>query len=473
MKKILCLSLFLVMVLGLCACGKSGKAETVPKPDQLMVGYGRVDITPEYPVSLAGSASDRLSTDILDPLYMTCIAIKKAEQTYLVVTIDLVGTYEAYANAVRSAMATATGIPEDQIILNATHTHSSVSASSGEKEGIAQYQMQLVEWGAAAATEAVDDLSPAEVWYGSTMAEGMAWVRHYTLNNGTYAGANFGDFNSGAITGHAQDADTEMQLIRFERPAKDKKDVVLMNFPAHATMNGSGTEISADFPGPARKYVAETTNTLVAYFIAAAGNQVPSSRIASENFSSDYNIYGEELGHIAVNALNNMTKLDSSEVKFSQKTFVGQSNKEDMHLLPEALVVESIWAQVGGRGTEAGRKAAKEHGFSSVYEVTAILNRAKFAETRSIELKALAIGDVSMIFAPYEMFGSNGRQIKDASPYGMTFIVTCSHGHAGYLPDKLGVDIRCYEAQITKFTPGTAEILVQEYVNMLTELKGQ
>ena len=102
-----------------------------------------------------------------------------------------------------------------------------------------------------------------------------------------------------------------------------------------------------------------------------------------------------------------------------------------------------------------------------------LIKNFKFAENRSMDLSVLSVGDVSFVFAPYEMFASNGAAIRETSPYPMTFIITCSYDHAGYLPDVRGVEINCYEAQITKFEYGTAEKLVTEYVDMLTELKGQ
>ena len=244
-----------------------------------------------------------------------------------------------------------------------------------------------------------------------------------------------------------------------------------MNFPAHATINQKSTLLSADFPGPAREFVAEKTDALVAYFIAGGGDQVPVSRIKTENFSTDYQIYGNEVGRIAVECLGNMTKAEQGALLFSRRTFVGKSNKADLDRADEALAVKAIWDQVGGRATPEGRAAAKDHGFSSVYEVTAILNRMKFKETRSMELKALAIGGLSFIFAPYEMFGASAMEIKKLSPYPMTFIVSCSQNHDGYLPSRLGWKLRCYEAQITRYAPGTAEELAQEYVDLLTKLK--
>ena len=433
------------------------------------VGYGRVDVTPDYPVHMAGSAANRISTEVLDPLYITCIAFRQEGETFLVFTMDFVGAYGEFVRPLRKTISKATGLEESHIILNATHTHSSVSVRNDKLTGIARYVKDCDVWAVAAAKAALEDLAAAQVRFGSAPTKGMAWVRHYKVADGTYAGANYGSFKPG-IVGHASDAYEELQVIRFVREASGKKDVVLVNFPAHATFNQSGTALSADFPGPFRAYIARHTDTLVAYFIAAAGDQVPNSRVPEERFSTDYRVYGEELGRIAVACMETLTQPETPALGFDFRIFEGRSNKEDMHLLPAAKEVEAIWMQVGGRGTPEGKKAAKEHGFSSVYEVTAILNREKFEETRSLELKALSFGRVSMIFAPYEMFGQSGHRIKTGSPYDMTFVASCSYDHAGYLPSELGCRLRCYEAQITKFAYGTADELVGEYVDMLKKL---
>lgn len=466
MKKLISVTLVLILVLSLCACGASEEK----KDPGLQVGYGRVDITPDYPMNIAGSAADRTAAGYMDPIYITFVALRYEEETFLLATMDLVGAYKEYSEPAHSRVSQETGIPSDHIILNSTHTHSSVSIRNIENTGAAQYREELYDWAVEAAKAALEDLSPAEVWYSSFHAEGMAWVRHYKMADGTYAGANYGSFTNSAIVGHASEADTEMQIVKFVRPAEDKKDVVLVNFPAHATMQKEDM-ISADFPGPFRDYVSENTDTLVAYFIAGAGDQTPTSRVATEQFSSDYSAYGKELGCIAVECMRNMTKLEGEDISFSKRTFTGKSCKEDMDRMPDAQAVKMIWDQVGGRGTDAGKKAAKEYGFSSVYEVTAILNRAGTPENRSMDLKTLAIGDVAFIFAPYEMFGSNAMQIKKDSPYAMTFVVTCSENHEGYLPSALGCELRCYEAQITKYAYGTAELLVAEYLDMLNQMK--
>ena len=436
--------------------------ETKRAESELKVGYGRADITPDYPVNMAGSAASRVSEGALDPLYITFIAIGQGEKTFLVATMDLVGVYEEYGAPLRAYVSQETKIPEERVILNSTHTHSSVACRNAKSTNALRYRQDLCTRAAFAAKEALADLSPALVWYSSTQTKGMVWVRHYKMADGTYGGANYGSFKSG-IVGHASEADPEMQVIRFARSAAGKKDVVLMNFPSHATINQNSTLLSADFPGPAREYVAQKTDTLVAYFIAGGGDQVPISRVAEENFSTDYRAYGEEVGRLAVESMKRLTKSECHDLCFSRRTFTGESNQADLDRVEEALEVSRIWEQVGGRGTKEGRAAAKEHGFSSVYEVTAILNRRRFAPTRNLEIKALGIGDTSLIFAPYEMFGASAMQIKKESPYPMTFVVSCSQNHDGYMPSRLGWKLRCYEAQITRFAPGTAEKLAEEY----------
>ena len=243
-----------------------------------------------------------------------------------------------------------------------------------------------------------------------------------------------------------------------------------MNVPAHATLQKEKM-LSSDFPGPAREYLEEKTGALVAYFIASGGDQVPSSRIQEEQFSDDYRAYGREVGRIASECLRNLKKDEGTGLRFFTRTFVGKSNKAGLDRLAEALAVSTICHQLGGRGTKEGKEAAKSYGFSSVYQVTAILNRSKFPEERSLELKTLALGNVGFLFAPFEMFGASGKQIKADSPYPMTFIVSCSQNHDGYMPTQRGWELGCYESQITRFARGTAEILEKEYVSLLTEMK--
>lgn len=465
MKKVCSMLLAVLLVLSLCACGSSEK-----EPEGLQAGFGKVNITPGYTVQLAGGAATRMSDGYQEFLYLTIVALKAQGQTFLIGTMDFICAEDVFVDPAKAAISDATGVPEENILLNATHTHASVAIRSSGTENVDKYREEFFGWAVECAEQAIADLSPATVTYGSTHAEGMAYVRHYELDNGTFAGSNFGSFSSGTIVAHSTDADDELQLIRFTRAAEDKKDIVMANFPAHATLTQNNTSLSADFPAPFRDYVEENGDVLCAYFIAAAGDQTPSSKIPGEAFSTDYKVYGAELGRIAVETLNTMEAAEGDQICFSAQTVTYGYNKEKLDKLADAQQVKLIWDAVG-RASEQGKAAAKEYGFASVYEVSAVINRGDAPDTNSMDIKVLAVGDVSFIFAPYEMFGQTAIDIKSRSPYPMTFVITCAEGAEGYLPTRRGWEIGSYESHVSRFEPGTAENLANDFVTMLEGLK--
>lgn len=476
MKRFLCLALTLVLVLGLCACGESGQGSA---SKGLQAGFARESITPMgYTVCLqGGSYRDRVSTGMLDMLYLTCVAVSDGSQTYLIYTMDLKLGVGKFAPEARARIQAATGIPMENIYLNATHTHSGV-AIRYEWDNAERYREDFYKAAVKTAQNAVKDLAPAQVSIGATQTNNMAWVRHYNMQDGTVCGANFGNTASGYV-GHTREADNELQLIRFSRtPAeedgKEKKDIVLASFPAHATFNESGTDISADFPGPFRDYVEQTAGVLCAYFIGSAGDQVPSSRIQGEAFSKDYREYGKELGRYAVEALPTLTALEGgTELKALNSAYTGATHKEntDPTRVAQAEEVKQTVNAYGASSQEVKDIVAK-YGFSSRLDASWTVTRSRLEDTRTMEMKVFAIGNLSLVFAPYEMFGAQGEFIKENTPYDMTFIVTCSEGDNSYIPSTEAFDYNSYESQVSYFARGTAEAVATEYINLLTELKG-
>lgn len=434
----------------------------------LQAGFARASITPTGFVHLAGGDASKRRTDILlDDIFVTCVALKDQAQTVLIYTMDLICAEDYFCIPARTAISTATGIPEENILLNATHVHSSVSIRS-EWDGAEQYRQLFYSAMVQAANDAIADLADARVQYGDTPTQGLAFVRHYKLDNGTFAGPNFGDFKSGAIVGHAEVADNLCQVVRFVRAGKD---IIMMNFPAHATMKGRTIDlwISADFPGTTRNYIEEKTGALVAYFIAGGGNQVPSTRIKEEDITSkDHELYGKILGNYVLEALPGLKDLGASQMKLTTKTYTGRSNKEDLHLLPKAdevIAAGKAYGNVNAKTVDV----ARANGFSSYFAATAVVRRSKFPETLSMELRTLKLGTLGFVFAPYEMFGTSAMALRAKAPTNATFIITCSQGARGYLPDARGFELGCYESCVTLFERGTAEKLVEEFAAMLQD----
>lgn len=481
MKKIISVFLAVALMLGLCACGSSGQtqsgataAPTTEAPTEpaaaLQVGFGREKIQPDGPVALSGGGDpNRISETVLDFLYVTCVAITDGnDNTVLVITQDLQSTNESFSGMALDQIASTTGVPRENIFLSSTHNHSGPSQSTN-RTGIKEYQSVYNTGIVSAAQKAMADRAPATIEAGSVQADGLVFTRHYKMVDGTYAGSSYGNLVVDQIESHAYDADTTLQMIRFVR--EGKKPVLVMNLGAHATFFSSTAikNLSTDFPGPMRTEIENNSDCLVAYFIGAAGDQTPNSKFKEFDHNMDYKTYGQTVGKLVVESLDTLKPMNSGDIQVKRMSHTGTTNKKDVERVAEAQDVYDVYLE---RGYSEGNKAAYAAGFISVYDARSIVNRSKMPATQEIELGALAIGDISFIFASFEMFGDSGRYIRENSPYEMTFISTCSMASHDYIPSDKGFELNCYEAYTAFFEQNTIKDISEVYLNTLKEMKG-
>ena len=69
------------------------------------------------------------------------------------------------------------------------------------------------------------------------------------------------------------------------------------------------------------------------------------------------------------------------------------------------------------------------------------------------------------------MFDTNGMQVKEGSPFEMTFVLTNAGGSFAYIPSAEAVPHGGYEVYKTSYAYGTAEQIVGELLSMLGEFK--
>jgi len=484
MKRLITLLLALVMVAGLVACNKGETPQPqqdagAPKYETLHVGFGKAKIQPpDLNIVLTGGGDpNRYVENVLDFIYVTCIAITDTKgETALFYTNDLQSASQYWTIPAREFISEKTGVPTERIYMAATHTHSVPGLSYGSEAN--KKFCEVYEQGLVQATEdALADRSPSEIYVGTadgytTDGKPLNFVRHYTMNDGSVAGDNFGDWKSG-IKGHPYEGDNQAQLIKFTR--EDKKDVLMISWPTHATFNGTTAlrNLSADYPGPTRDHIEANSDCLVAIFAGAGGDQEPDTLIPAENHRLDYRKYGAALGQVIVDALPSMQKVGDGDIKTTEKVFTSETQKfYDEDILVKAKDVYDYFLE---NGQAKGTDYAIKNGFMSPYQARAYLDRSKLADTKSLNMQVLSLGDVSFVIAPYEMFSQSGIAIMEGSPFEKTLIIGYCNGSDGYISTPIGYEynggVGCYEAYSSPWPKGTAEKLVDEYVAMLTQLK--
>lgn len=468
MKKVFTLIVCLAMVLSLCAC----KTEETP---QFLVGYAKEDITPmaDTPVPLAGygNTDKRMSTGFKDRLYITCVAMTDAnDNTLLMFSGDTIGA--TLIEKLRPAVSAETGIPEENISLTATHTHSGPDVGQTGFQSIQIFINDYVNNGVKAARKALEDRKAAKMYYATIETEGLNFIRHYYVEDGTAMGDNFGDQGKLAVS-HTSENDPTMHLIKFTR-GEGNKDVLLMNWRAHPSITGGSTkyDISADFVGSVREYLEKELNCEFAYFQGAAGNVNPRSRITEEDCTKDYKLYGQQLGSFAIRALKDAVEMETGPIKIVHHTFVGTVNHTEDYLIKEATEIRAYWSESGD--SAKAKEMGEPYGIRNALHAGAIKTRYNLPETQNLELYGFAIGDqLAFVTAPNELFADNAQYVEDNSVFEHTIVLGYSNGSLGYMPSDHAFVYTSYETDATRFVRGTAELISAEQLTMLQELKGQ
>ncbi len=444
--------------------------------EKMLVGYARVDITPEQYTNLGGNGLDakRMANRVNERLFGTCIAITDShDETLLLCPTDTLSIRVWFSDDARKAMSEATGVPVENIMLCASHTHSGPGISSPGLETVQIWAKHFMKQMVKCAKEAMEDRKEAEMFAGQREVPGMTFVRHYHMNDGTVAGPNSGSFESGAKA-HIADADNQLQVVRFVR--KDDRDVVLVNWQCHPTTAGwvDKLAVSSDYIYYMRGHVEGITGTHFAFFQGAAGNLVVSSKIKDETAITpvrEFDRYGTVLAEHVISCLQeNMAPLQSGAVQATGCTYEGKVDHSDDHLAEKASAAREQYLNYSLDQQPEAVRMIREAGFNSFLHASGIVNRASRGETRSMDLAAAHVGDLGFTFAPYEMFCSNGMYIKEHSPFQMTFVVGYTNDYNAYMADDHAFNYDIYEVNTRHYGRGTAEILAETFVEMLNKL---
>ena len=321
-----------------------------------------------------------------------------------------------------------------------------------------------------AAKDAVADLDRCEMKIARTETHELNYVRRCFKADGSLIADCVINLSKEPVVRHETDADEQIQLLMFDRV--NGKDILLMNWQCHVTA-ASGrekTKLSPDYVGALRNKMEKEADVHFAFHQGAGANIEPNSYIESEPDNRDYKNHGAKIAAIALKALENMESVASGKVRAVKKT-VSCAHDLDVsaYNLQEAQQITDL---KNANDFEKAKSLCIQYGYNSPYHASAVVARSKRKETETkMEISAIAIGDVGFTAAPYEMFDTNGMQIKAKSSYGMTFVCAYSNGRYGYIPSSIAWDSGGYEVDTCKFVKGTGEMLANEFVGLLNELK--
>lgn len=428
----------------------------------IFAGYARVDITPEEALPIYGSTA----TSAHDPLQMTCTAVDDGKNRALLFSLDLRSFSVDFSERMTDVIEKEFGIPADRVILNITHTHSTPTIGNTSKAAT-RWRNKILAQLPIVVQAALDDLDEVEGAYaGVGYTEGITFVRRYLLADGSY-GTNPG--SSDQPVAHETEADTQMRTLRLDR--KNKKDILMVNYQTHY---GSATALhkgqySADFVHVFREAAEEKWDCHFVYHSGASGNLNFASALPGERKYSNF-VLATLAGLVptARRCLESEKRIKLGELQFASNWYTAPVYQDTPEDIANAKIVSK-----SGYATDSAEylALAQSYGFAGYRQVQGITTRAALGKTLDVPFYAISFGDIGFVTAPYEMFDTNGVQVREGSPFEMTFVCSYSNGGFGYVPSSIAFPHKAYEVYVSRFCETTGDDFADEMVRLLTECK--
>lgn len=384
----------------------------------LFLGTAREIITPKVGACLYGYKPDWHSTSIADDL--TAIAFYfESEDTkalWISVTVCLLNT--ELHNSIRMDISKETGVPFENIIISATHTHSGPNTSGEYGWGDVDREYCDSIYIPALLKVSKDAVSsPVEVEMGIGIGDSDIGVnrREYKEDGKTYLGQNpWGCYNP------------QMTVIAFRD--KDHKPVAnIVHYGMHGTCAGSNREISRDWSGVMCDMLEKDSKALTAFVTGPEGDVGPRLSNGCTTGSGDIS-YVYEIGNKA--ALDAVKIYKSIRVYNKDPRLAAAQTEMTLPLAKrysKEFAEEQLKKYAGLTVNLGGRMRVFFESVIASYD-----SEFKEEETRSIPHNFLILGDLAIVSFPYEMFSEIGLRIAKFSPFPYTLSLACTNGSKSY-----------------------------------------
>ena len=441
------------------------------------VGIAKVNITP--PVGYAHYRG--ISTGVSDSLYTKAVVFKSVQGAFAIVICDLLWIERDLSVKVRRLIHKQTGIPFDNVILSATHTHTSpayhfnileLNASnrpSNYSDPLIMgmpYQEWLPTQIASSVIQAFDNAQQVLLETNTFQVSGLSYNRRFILLDGTVQmnpGMDNMDINRVAGT-----VDSTYSVILIRRAVDGKPLGCIANYGLHTDTFGSD-KWSADFPGYLDKYLTERFGS---EFISVFANG-PCGDINHLDFLTKKKpMASAEIGNrLATEIVGNLGGFSREKIELkaiSSYVFAPLQDFTEKELAwATAHPLDSIYSE---RSFYTFRRSSKIRSLQRMRETAEAIPPSVSGASWTLPLlvQVLKISDnTAIVGLPGELFSEFGKTVREASPFENTIIIELTHCHIGYVPTLEAFSQGGYEAINSRLAPGSGELLSQRAIDLL------
>jgi len=457
---------------------------------RLQAGVGIATITPPVGIEMGAWVLRRgLSQGVHDDMCARALVLDDGQTPVAVVSLDIAAIAAEMTDRVRELVAAQTSIPQANILLNCSHTHTTphtawfTAAGDGKlSAGQHAYREAFPHYVAGAIIEAWHNRENAAIGAASMMVPGI------TINR----------------RDPALPIDPELGVIRVDG-ADGRPLACLVNYACHGTAVGAHyLDWTADFPGYLARTVEENEPGCACLFLQGAEGDIhpwdwyfgnPNPR-----FGDTYEGGGaERLGMaIAGGALNLLCQIETDEtvaitfasanIALPPRPISWTAEEAETYLAQLEATTPPYEEEIIPDGCPGCLSAQT---FPDLYRLYGARHEATFARNHpaviDAELNVLRVNDIILATNSGELFNELGTEIKDRSPYPHTFVLSLTNGSIIYIPTREAAEPvldlpleefvdpvkyrNHYGATITtEVGPAGGEILVEETLRLISQV---
>ncbi len=406
---------------------------------QFRAGAATANISPWMGISINGNMTDQKGTNLHDQLHARAIVLDDGENRLAICVADSCLIYREIFEEAKKIIHARSGLPVENILMSATHTHSAPAVVSiYQSEANKEYQRFLSLRLADAVLQAINQLAPAKIGWGVGSEPRQVFNRRWKLRPGVINKDPWGRTNdlvkmnppagSADLLDPAGPTDPDVPVVALK--SLDGKPIALLaNYSMHYCGGVGAATYSADYFGAFCDRVQQR--------LAADRQDPPFVAIMSNGTSGDCNNINFRDTPVAEPPFARINRVANALADVATAVY-GKIEWHDW--VPVKSAQQEI--KLGVRRPKQGEveqarmaldKTTARNLLPEIYARETVL-LADFPEQVPLTLQAHRIGDLAIAAIPCEVFAEIGLELKKRSPFQQAFTIELANGYNGYLP---------------------------------------
>lgn len=466
-----CIFLLFLSTLRLNAQNNAGLIES--KPGKIFRGGASIsNITPKIGTSINGNMKDITVKQIHDETHVRCIVLDDGQTRLAILTADLCMIYREQLDEAKKRAHAITGIPIENMMMSATHTHSGGTACSVfQSDPDKDYLRFLVERIADAVVRANNNLAPARIGWDVGDEPTLVFNRRWRMNPVEIKNP-FGGIDQLSTNQVKDITDPGLPVISIQTP--DGHPIALLaNYSLHYVGGTGPSEVSADYFGmfaERMKQLLQSDSNKYPPFVAMLSN-------GTSGNINNVNNKGNRLSLPPYTRMQQVANIVAAEafkayqnIKYQDWISLSSVQKEITLgvRLPDKKEIERAKEII------ANAKLPIMDSREEIYARETVLLK-DYPKQVPLILQAFRLGDLAITAMPCEVFVEIGLEIKEKSPFKPTFTTSLANGYNGYLPTpehhKLG-GYETWRARSSYLEVDASNKVTETVFELLNKLKG-